>query len=216
METKAKRKISIIKLWQLFAAFFKIGMFTFGGGFAMIAIMENEFVTKRNWITKEDIMDMVIVAESTPGGVAINAAIFIGHKVGGFLAAFIGAIGIVLPSYLIVAAIYFVLGSILDNIWVAAAFKGIRICVVVLIFRAILSLFKMMEHNWFGYILLLAAFGVTAFTNFNVIYVILIGAVLGIIYTSFAKKDKLPAANIAESRLSAQKKSHKADGEDNQ
>ncbi len=168
----------------------------------MISLMEREFVEKKKWITKEDIMDMVIISESTPGGVAINSATFIGTKIGGVFAAALATLGIVLPSFLIVAALYFVIGSVLDNIWVAAAFKGIRICVVVLIFRAVFSLFGLMERNIYGYVMLLASFAVATFTNFSIIYMILIGGVLGVLYTRFVKKDaKLPVCNLKKELL---------------
>ena len=200
--SKITKKPSAKQLWQLFFAFFKIGVFTFGGGFAMISLMEHEFVEKRKWVSKEDIMDMIIVSESTPGGVAINSATFIGTKMGGVFAAILATLGIVLPSFLIVAAVYFVLGSVLNNVWVAAAFKGIRICVVVLIFRAVLSLFGLMERNAYSYVMLLASFAVATFTNFNIIYMILIGGVLGVLYTRFVKKqDKLPVSNLKRDPL---------------
>lgn len=175
-------------LRNLFFTFFKIGLFTFGGGYAMISVIEREVVYKRAWCAREDIMDMVIIAESTPGVIAVNSATFVGFKIAGVLGAIIATLGVVLPSFLIISGLYFALDAFLANVYVAAAFKGIRICVAVLILRAAVSLFGLTDKKAFCFILLTAAFAVATFTNFNVIWLILSGAVLGLAYTYLISK----------------------------
>ncbi|MDD4832696.1 MAG: chromate transporter [Clostridia bacterium] len=175
-------------LWRLFGVFFKIGLFTFGGGYAMISVIEREVVDKRGWCSKEDMMDMVVIAESTPGVIAVNSATFVGYKTAGILGAIIATLGVILPSFLIISGLYFAMDAFLTNVYVAAAFKGVRICVAVLIFRAVISLFNLMDKKAFCFVLLIGAFVVATFTDFNVIFIILIGAAIGLIYTNFIDK----------------------------
>lgn len=183
-------------LWRLFAVFFKIGMFTFGGGYAMISVIEREVVDKRNWCSKEDIMDMIVIAESTPGVIAVNSATYVGYKTAGILGAIIATIGVTLPSFLIISGLYFAMDAFLTNVFVAAAFKGVRICVAVLIFRAVISLFNLMDKKAFCFVLLVGSFIVASFTNFNVIFIILSGAVLGLLYTTFVEKRQMIACKV--------------------
>ena len=100
------------KLWEIFFTFFKIGLFTFGGGYAMLSIIDSECIEKRNWITKDEFMDVTIIAESTPGPVAINASTFVGYRQAGVLGAVAGMLGVVLPSFIII----FCISLFFDNI----------------------------------------------------------------------------------------------------
>ena len=184
-EVKPKRA----SLWQLFATFFKTGLFTFGGGYAMISILEEELVAKKQWITNADMLDMLVIAESTPGVIAVNTATSVGFKLRGVLGAILATLGVVLPSFLIITALTFVINEFADNLWYQAAFTGIQACVTILIVNAFVKLAKQIERTWFSILLLAASFAVAVFTNFDVIYLILIGGVLGIIYTLI--KDRL-------------------------
>jgi len=185
-------------LWRLFGVFFKIGLFTFGGGYAMISVIEREVVDKRNWCSREDIMDMVVIAESTPGVIAVNSATFVGYKTAGVLGAIIATIGVTLPSFLIISGLYFAMDAFLTNVYVAAAFKGVRICVAVLIFRAVISLFNLMDKKAFCFVLLVGSFIVATFTDFNVIFIILIGAILGLLYTNFIDKRQMIECKVED------------------
>lgn len=157
----------------------------------MISLIERETVDNHRWVFREDIMNMIIIAESTPGVIAINSATFIGYKVGGFWGSFFATLGVVMPSFIVISSLYFVIDKFLTNIWVAAAFRSIRACVTVLIFNAVVKMFKLVDRNWFNYVVMVIAFAVATFTNFNVIYMILIGAALGIFYQLIkAKTDK--------------------------
>ncbi len=185
-----------ISLWQLFWTFFKTGLFTFGGGYAMISILEEELVARKKWITSQDMLDMVFIAESTPGVIAVNTATGVGFRTRGVLGAVIATIGVVLPSFVIISVLSYFIRAFSQNTWYRAAFTGIQACVSVLVINAFVKMFGQLERGWFSAILLAAAFDVALFTDFNVIFIIIIGGVLGILYTlaanAIAKKKELP------------------------
>ena len=122
--------------WELFFTFFKIGLFTFGGGYAMIALITAACVEKKGWITHDDMMHITVIAETTPGPIAINCATFVGQKQKGVLGAVCATLGVVLPSFIIIYLISLVLDRFLAIGWVADAFAGIRVGVAILILRA--------------------------------------------------------------------------------
>lgn len=175
-------------LWQLFAVFFRTGLFTFGGGYAMIAILQEELVNNRKWITNNDMLDMIVVAESTPGVIAVNTATSVGYKQRGVLGAIVATLGIVLPSFLIVSALSYVISAFQSNIWYQSAFKGIQACVTVLVVNAFTKMFKQIQQDVYNYLALVIAFAVATFTNFNVIFLILGGAVCGLLITLIKSK----------------------------
>ena len=131
----------------LFLTFFKIGAFTFGGGYAMLNLLENEFVSKRGWLSKDEFLDMLAIAESTPGPIAINSATFIGYKTAGIVGSTFATLGVVLPSFIIIFIISLFLDKFLTFTLVASAFKGIQACVVYLIGSVGIKLFKQMEKK---------------------------------------------------------------------
>lgn len=133
-------------LWSLFITFFKIGLFTFGGGYAMIAMIENICVEKKKWISHDEMMDITVIAESTPGPIAINCATYVGYKQSGILGAIISTIGMVLPSFAIIFIISMFLDNFLEIAIIASAFKGIKIAVGLLILDAAITMIKKM-HN---------------------------------------------------------------------
>lgn len=139
----SKRK----KIHSLFLAFLKIGAFTFGGGYAMIALLEAEFVTKRGWLDKDEFLNIVAIAESTPGPIAINAATYIGYKNAGVLGSVAATVGVVLPSFVIIYVISLFFDAFLSLAYVAYAFRGIQVCVVWLILSAGLKMLKGLEKT---------------------------------------------------------------------
>lgn len=190
----------------LFASFFKIGLITFGGGYAMIAIIESELVEKKKWIEKNEFLDVIAIAESTPGPIAINSATFIGYKRGGFWGSFFATLGVVLPSFIIIFAISFFFEKFLSLEYVGYAFKGIQACVAYLILSAGIKMFKGLKKNAFNIVL----FGLTVAVmvtldilavSFSSVYYILIGGAVGIVVylVSFAKDKKSKKAVTAES-----------------
>lgn len=178
-----KNKTNQVSLWQLFLTFFKVGAFTFGGGYAMIAILEEELIAKKKWITEQDMLDMLVIAESTPGVIAVNTATSVGYKVRGVAGALLATLGVVLPSFAIIFALSFAINAFKDNVWYKAAFSGIQACVTVLIVNAFTKLAKQLKTDVFSITMLIAAFCVVIFTDFNVIFVILIGGVIGVVYS---------------------------------
>ena len=132
-------------LLDLFLAFVKVGLFTFGGGYAMISIIENTCVEKKKWITHEEMMDITVIAESTPGPIAINAATYVGYKQAGIPGSVWATVGIVLPSFVIIYLISAVLDNFLEITWIANAFRGIKIGVGILILRVAVNMLKKMK-----------------------------------------------------------------------
>lgn len=171
------------KILNLFLTFLKIGAFTFGGGYAMIALIENEFVSKKKWIDKDEFLDMVAIAESTPGPIAINSATFIGYKTAGISGAVASTVGVCIPSFLIIYIISLFFDRFLSLTFVSYAFKGIQVCVVYLILSAGIKMLKSLDKNAFNVSVIIAVIGVmTAFSIFSVnfssaFYIIICGAV---------------------------------------
>jgi chromate transporter len=173
-------------MWQLFCSFFKIGAFTFGGGYAMIAIIENECVSEKKWLTHDEMMDITVVAESTPGPVAINTATFVGYKVGGIIGSLCATSGVVLPSFVIIYLISSFLNRFLEITWVASAFQGIKAAVAFLIFHAGWKMFKKMKKSLLNVIVFGVCFAAMLLVNlgivaFSAIYLILSSALLGLV-----------------------------------
>ena len=152
---------------------FQIGLFTFGGGYAMISVISAELVERRKWITQEDMTDMLIISEMTPGAIAVNSATFVGYRVAGVLGGILGTLGVVLPSLIIITVLSFFVHYLEEVAWLAAAFKGIQAVVVVLIVNAMVKFFKQLDKNWQSYLIAAAALIVTLLTDFNVIFLIL-------------------------------------------
>ncbi len=134
-------------LIELFLTFAKIGLFTFGGGYAMLSIIENICVEKKNWITHDEMMNVTVIAESTPGPIAINCATFVGYKKGKVPGAILATLGVVLPSFVIIFAISMFLEDFLEITWIAHAFQGIKIAVGILILDAALKMIKKMQKR---------------------------------------------------------------------
>jgi chromate transporter len=134
---------------ELFIVFAKIGLFTFGGGYAMISIIEDICVGQKKWITHEEMMNMTVVAESTPGPIAINCATFVGYKQKGFAGAMAATLGMILPSFIIIYLISMFLDNFMEITWIANAFKGIRIAVGILIVDAAIKMIRKMKKKAF-------------------------------------------------------------------
>ena len=141
------------KYITLFLTMLKIGLFTFGGGYAMIALLENEFVEKKKYIDKDEFLDMVAIAESTPGPIAINAATYLGYKQLRFLGSLLATVAICIPSFIIIFVISLFFDAFLSFTLVEYAFRGIQVCVIYLIFSAGLKMFKQMKKTAFSIII---------------------------------------------------------------
>ncbi len=173
------------RLWELFGVFFKIGLFTFGGGYAMISLIENEVGEKRGWITADELMEVFAIAESTPGPIAINSATYIGYRRAGPLGSACATLGVVLPSFVIIYVISLFIEQFMALRVVANAFRGIQVAVGFLILRAGLRMVRKMKKRAFTVALCAGAFlamlAISLFgLRFSSIWLILCGAVCGI------------------------------------
>lgn len=168
------------ELWQLFVIFFRVGAFTFGGGYAMLPLMQKEIVEKRNWATDQEMLDYYAIGQSTPGIIAVNTATFIGYKRKGIIGAIVATAGVVFPSLVIITLIAAYFTQFRDYQVVKHAFAGIRVAVAVLILNAVKKMWKSSVKDWKGIILFCAAFAIAAFTNISPILVIIISAAAGI------------------------------------
>lgn len=183
METLVKK---IKGYLSLFLTMLKIGLFTFGGGYAMIALFENEFVEKKKWLEKDEFLDVAAIAESTPGPIAINAATYIGYKNAGIIGSIIATLGICIPSFIIIYAISLFFDAFLSLTLVAYAFKGIQICVVYLILTAGLKMLAHMKKNAFNIIIIsitlicMVVFSLFA-VKFSTIFYIMISGACGVV-----------------------------------
>lgn len=200
-----KNKVSLLDLFGIFA---KIGGLTIGGGLAMIAVIERELVQRKKWITDEELLDMIAVAESTPGVIAVNSATFVGYKLRGFLGALVATLGVVLPSFIVISLIALVFEWFLGFEIVQFAFKGANAAVAILILNAAIKLFKKCEKRGYTYICLALSIALgLIFMIFNVstIFIIMIGLVIGVVFYSILdNKNK---------RLEAKAKKENKDGD---
>lgn len=173
-------------LFLLFITMLKIGLFTFGGGYAMIHLLENEFVAKKKWIDAEEFMDLVAIAESTPGPIAINCSTYIGYKKEKILGSVFATLGMCIPSFTIIFLISLFFNQFLSIAWVASAFQGIQVCVIFLILSAGLKMLKKIKKKPFNLVVLSATFlCMVAFSvfsvNFSSIFYILISGFVGLL-----------------------------------
>ncbi len=168
-------------LWQAFLSFFKIGAFTFGGGLAMIPLIQKEAVEKQGWVTDDDILEIVAIAESTPGPIAINAATFVGYRAGGVLGSACATFGTVLPSFLIILAISFVLRQFQELEAVQYAFWGIRAGVLAMLLKSLWTMYQKTKKGWPAYVAMAAAFILTAILDVHVLIIIGSCALFGLL-----------------------------------
>lgn len=170
------------RLLDIFWTFFKIGLFTFGGGYVMINIMSHTIVTKKGWLTEDEMFELLVISESTPGPFAINGATYIGYKCRKFWGSFFATLGVILPSFIIILLISFFLQAFQNNIIIQNGLKGISAGVSVLILLALMKIGKKVPINIINIILCVVAFIVSFFNLFSIIYVLIAGALFGLIY----------------------------------
>ncbi|MFR9534382.1 MAG: chromate transporter [Rikenellaceae bacterium] len=175
-----------VRLRDLFSTFLKIGIFTFGGGYAMIPLIEREVIDKRAWVAKKEFMDLLTIAQSAPGPISLNTAVFVGYKSRGYKGALASLIGVVLPSFLILLIVALYFSHIRDNKIVDAAFKGMRPVVIALILAPMVSLVRPMKPLHIA----LAAVAAAAlwYFAFSPVYLLFTSAVIGVVWAYFTSK----------------------------
>ena len=176
------------KLWELFITFFKIGGFTFGGGYAMIPLIQKEVVDNKKWVSDEDILDIVAIAESTPGPIAINSATFIGYRTAGVLGSFFATLGVVLPSFVIISLIAYLLNEFATYNIVKWAFFGIRAGVLSLVTKSLWTMYKKAPKGILALIISIVALALVAFLKVNALIVIGLGAVAGLVSSEIKRR----------------------------
>lgn len=179
--TEREKKGFLKNLFELFLVFFKIGAFTFGGGLAMLPILERDLVDRLKWTSREELMDFYAISQSTPGIVAVNVATFIGYKRCGIIGGIIGTLGVVTPSIIIITLIALFLQNFMDIQWVQKAMAGINVAVAALLTKAVWTFAQKGVKNILGFILFIVAFVLMAFFNVNTIFIIVGSALVGII-----------------------------------
>ena len=177
-------------LWQLFVSFAKVGVLTFGGGYAMIPMLEREIVDRRGWATSEELMDYYAVGQCTPGVIAVNTATFICYKTAGNLGGIVATLGVVFPSLLIITVIAGIIQNFSDIPAVKSAFAGIRVCVCVLIFNSVVKLWKGAVKDKATLVLCLLVFGLSVFFSVSPIVFVLLCAAAGILFTRMGVRGK--------------------------
>ena len=176
-----------VSLWQIFTVFAKIGAFTIGGGYAMIPLIQAE-MSRRGWISDDELPDIVALSQSAPGVMAVNISIFAGHKLRGFKGSVAATLGSITPSFLIILAIAMFFTAFRDNPWVERAFKGIRPVVVALIAVPTVTMARKCCTTWWKWALAIGSLLLVAFLNVSPIYIILCVLVIGFTVTRFRIK----------------------------
>lgn len=169
------------KLFKMFLTFFKIGSFTFGGGYAMIPLIEREVVDNNKWISKDEFIDIIAISQSFPGALAINSCAFIGYKIGGVTGGLLGLLGVGLPSFLIILIIALAFSKFRDLYIVELIFNGINAAVPLLILVGVNSLAKVLPKTYKNIILVILTIILNVFFNVNPVYIILAAAIYGVI-----------------------------------
>ncbi len=184
-------------LWELFITYLKIGLFTFGGGYAMIALIEDEVSTKKKWISKEELADIVTIAESTPGPIAINSATYVGYKMNGVIGSAVATAGVVIPSFVIIYAISMFFDLFMSFEIVEYAFHGIKCAVGLIILRTGWKMIKSFKRTPLHWILFaVSIIGITLINlfalKFSSVYFVFVGAVIGLfVYLLDRNKEKV-------------------------
>ena len=176
-----------VSLWQIFAVFAKIGAFTIGGGYAMIPIIQDE-MSRRGWISEEELPDIVALSQSAPGVMAVNISIFAGYRLRGVKGSIAATLGSITPSFCIILAIAMVFTSFKDNPWVVKAFKGIRPAVIALIAVPMVNMAKKCCKAWWAWALAVAALVLVAFLDVSPIYILLCVIAVAFGFTYYKEK----------------------------
>ena len=174
--------------WEIFLVFFRIGAFTFGGGYAMLPLIQNAVVDKKKWLGDKEFIDMLAIAQSLPGPIALNTAVFVGNKRKGVKGSVFSSLGIILPSFITILLLVIVFTQFRDNNSVEAVFKGIRPAVVALIFAPLFRMGKNAEITWNTLWIPIAVALIVGLLHVSPIFIILVAIALGLLYQRIIKK----------------------------
>jgi len=177
------------KIWTIFVIMSKLGCFTFGGGWSIVAQMQVEFIEKRKWITEEQLLDFTSLSRSFPGIMVINISVMFGYTVAGFFGALAAAFGLALPALVAIGIVTYFYTSLRDNIYVAKILNGVRSAVIPIIISAAMKLRAKSLVSRLSYLLMIISFLLCTFTKINKVLVVLFGVIVGLIYWKVNKKD---------------------------
>ena len=166
----------MVGLWRIYLLFFKMGIFTFGGGYAMLPILKSEAVQKQKWVTEEELLDYYAVGQCTPGMIAVNAASFIGYKLRRLPGLLSATLGVISPSIIIIVLVAMLLRKYMENQYIQFAFGGIRICVAALIVSTVLEMWKKGMHQIGHYVVFAIAIGLLWYFHLSALFIVLLTA----------------------------------------
>lgn len=175
-------------LWDLYGAFFRIGIFTFGGGLTMLPMLKYEVVEKRGWTTEEELLDCYAIGQCTPGIIAVNTATYVGYKKSGILGGIFATLGMVSPSVIIITIVAAFLKQFMDNAWLQHALMGVRGIVCALMLNTVITLAKKSLIHPICWAICAGVFILAMFTPLPTIILVLLSAVLGILLSRFGVK----------------------------
>ena len=178
------------KLLTLFCIFFKLGIVNFGGGYALLPLLQRELVDKRGWATNEEITDYYAIGQCTPGAIAVNVSTFIGYKIKGVLGGIVATLGFVCPAFIIIFIIATVLNQFADLWYVQSAFKAIRVCVFILILSAIIKLSKKSIVDWITLSIAAVILLLTIFTEIPLFIYVIVAGFIGVMVNWYKEKKK--------------------------
>lgn len=170
-------------LWQLYKTWFSLGLFTFGGGYAMLPMIQREIIEKHHWATEEEVMDYYAIGQCTPGIIAVNTATFIGYYQKGIIGGIVATLGVISPSIIIITIIASVLTNFMEYEWVAHALKGINVAVCMLMINAISNLWQKNIKNIASFLIFIIALLLSLFTGVSTVWLVIISGILGVIFS---------------------------------
>ena len=177
-------------LLDLYISWFKMGLFTFGGGYAMLPMIQKEVIEKHHWATEDEIMNYYAIGQVTPGIIAVNTATFVGYKLKGVIGGIVATLGVISPSFIIISLISMLISNYAEIPMVQHGLAGIRIAVCVLMFDAIIKLYKKGVKNIFGIILCIGAFLLSYYTRVSMVLLVLLAGALGYAYSLMQERRK--------------------------
>ena len=201
------------KLLELYIAFIKIGALTFGGGYAMLPVIQREVVENKQWVTDEEVIEYYAIGQCTPGIIAVNTSTFVGNKVAGIPGGIIATLGFISPAFLIICIIAGLISNFSDLLIVRNAFAGIRICACVLIFNAVLKMWKSSVSDFFTFAIFGIVFLLTILFSLSPILLVLVSAVCGLIGGSILERKKREKLRTEEGALSPYEKNNEREAE---
>ena len=170
-------------LWQLYKTWFSLGLFTFGGGYAMLPMIQREIIEKHRWATEEEVMDYYAIGQCTPGIIAVNTATFIGYYQKGIIGGIVATLGVISPSIIIITIIASVLTNFMEYEWVAHALKGINVAVCMLMINAISNLWQKNIKNIASFLIFIIALLLSLFTGVSTVWLVILSGILGVIFS---------------------------------